>query len=209
MQVKTMKMNTKIRSIGEMMKNPDSWTDEEEKDINKMMEKFGELAKSLKAYNVNTELANNTTNDLSQRFYKEFFIMAAILEAFFSKDEISFKELNQSIYNYVPKEFLWDITVNYQNLIISKMIRLGFLEVIKTEDKYLPTFKITSEGIKIYQAQQLQNLAASSFFSFQTLSLSKKTQKLNVKMYWLTILMLIVTICSVIVTVMSLKNNLN
>lgn len=197
-------MDTKKRSIGEMMKNPESWTDEEKEDYKKMMEPFSELGKSLKAYNINNELTNNTANGLSQRFYKEFFIMAAILEAFFTKDEISFKELNQSIYNYVPKEFLWEITVNYQNLIISKMIRLGFIEVIKTEDKYMPNFKITSEGVKIYKEQQLQNLAASSFFSYQALSLSKKTKKLNVKMLWLTILMLIVTICSVIVTVLSL-----
>lgn len=197
-------MEAKKRSVGEMMKNPDSWTDEEKEDYKKMMETYSDLGKSIKAYNINKELANNTAEGLSQRFYKEFFIMAAILEAFFIKDEISFKELNQSIYNYVPNEFLWEMTVNYQNLIISKMIRLRFIEVIETEDKYMPNFKITSEGVKIYKEQQLQNLAASSFFSYQALSLSKKTKKLNVKMLWLTILMLIVTICSVIVTVLSL-----
>lgn len=163
-------MEAKKRSLGEMMKNPDSWTDEEKDDLKKLTDAFGVLSQTVKAYNIDNELANNTTEILSERFYREFFIMTAILEAFFIKDEISFKELNQNIYNYVPKEFLWEITAQYQNLIISKMIRLGFIEVVETEDKYMPNFKLTIDGAKIYQEQQLQNLAATSFFSHQAIS---------------------------------------
>lgn len=199
-------METKKRSLGEMMKNPDNWTDEEKEDYKKMVEKFSEFGKSIKAYTIDKEIANNTTEVISERFYKEFFIMSAILEAFYVKDKISFVELNQNIYNHVPKEFLYEMSVSYQNLIISKMIRLGFIEVLETGDKYMPDFKITPEGVKIYQEQQLQSIAASSFFSHQALSLNKKTEKLNIIILWLTGLMLVVTICSVIVTILSLKN---
>lgn len=192
-------METKKKSLREMMKNPGSWTDEEKEDYKKKIESFREFEKLSKAHNIDKELTNNTTKILSERFYKEFFIMAAILDAFFIKNEISFKELNQSIYSYTPKDFLWKLTINYQNLIILKMIRLGFIEKIETEDQYMPNFRITSEGIKIYQEQQLQNIAASSFFSYQA-------KNLNIKMMWLTVLMLFVTISSIIVTILSLKN---
>lgn len=180
-----------------MIKNPESWTDEEKESYVKLIEGINDFGQSIKPYNIDTKLANNTTKNISDRFYKELFIKVAILEAFFIKEEISFKELNQSIYNYVPRTFRRNVSINFQNLVILKMIRLGFIEVIKTQDKYMPNFKITLEGVKIYKEQQLQNIAVSSFFSYHT-------KKLNIKILWLTILMLIVTVCSVIATILSL-----
>ena len=189
-------MKEKERSIGKMMENPDSWSEAEIESCNKFVVNFNELMKSTKSYSIDIGQSNNTNNILSERFYREAFIMSAVLEAFYIKDEISYKELNQSIYNYVPKNFLWEITASNQNLIIMKMIRLGFIEVVETDEKYMPHFKITINGIKIFQDQILQNIATSSFFNYQVKTLS-------VKMYWLTIMMLAVTICSIIVTIYS------
>jgi len=197
-------MTKKERSLGELMNDPDNWTEEEQETIKKLMESFSELGKSIKAYQIDKDLTNNTANVLSERFYIEYFIMSAILEAFFLKDELTFKELNQSIHNYVPKDFLWDVPVAYQDLIIKKMIRLGFIDVVDTGDKYNPHFKITIEGVKVYQEQIFQNLASSAFFSYQTLLLNKRTTKLNSSILRLTVLMLIVTVCSVIVTILSI-----
>lgn len=192
------------RSLKELMNDTANGTEEEQENFKKLMESFSELGKSIKSYQIDQDLTNNTSDVLSERFYIEYFIMSAILEAFFLKDELTFKELNQSINNYVPKDFLWNVPVAYQNLIIKKMIRLGFIDVVDIGDKYNPHFKITIEGIKVYQEQIFQNLASSAFFSYQTLLLNKRTIKLNLSILRLTVLMLIVTVCSVIVTIFNI-----
>jgi Mg2+ and Co2+ transporter CorA len=123
--------------------------------------------------------------------------MSAVLEAFSFNNEINFKDLNETILNYVPKKFIWEIRVTELNQIIGKMIRLGFIEPIKTNNEYNPKFKITIKGIETIQQQTYQSLASSSFFNYQTFQLSKRANKMNV-------LMLIVTIMSVIVTLMTI-----
>lgn len=127
--------------------------------------------------------------------------MSAVLEAFLQKDEISFADLNKTIVNYVPKEFVWDISVARINLIISKMIRLGLVELLETENKYAPKFRITLDGVKAYQEHTFQSLATSSFFNYQTYLLSKKADKMSHRMFWVTIVSVVVAILSVFVTI--------
>lgn len=123
--------------------------------------------------------------------------MAGILEAFFERDEISFNDLNESLLNYSPSEFLWDIPVNFINLTIIKMIRLGFIVPIETENIYSPNFKITELGVSALQQQIFQNLASSTFYNYQTHLLNRKTIRIE-------ILMLIITFLSVIATLLSI-----
>ena len=183
-------MGTKKRTLMEISNNPESMTEEEKEGMAKLFESFKELGKLCEPYNNIEPVLKNTASTLSERFYQEHFIMSAILEAFFFKNEISFKELNETIVNYVPKEFIWDISVARINLVISKMIRLGLVEAIETDNKYAPNFKITDDGVKAYQAHTFQSLATSSFFNYQT--------------YRMSILMMIVTIISVLVAILSI-----
>ena len=136
-------MGTKKRTLMEIFNNPESMTEEEKEGMAKLFESFKELVKSCEPYSNIEPVLKNTASTLSERFYQEHFIMSAILEAFFFKNEISFKELNETIVNYVPKGFIWDISVARINLVISKMIRLGLVEAIETDNKYAPNFKIT------------------------------------------------------------------
>jgi hypothetical protein len=189
-----MEQKTRKRSLREICKAPNSMTEEEKVDMLKMFESFREFGKAIEPYSNIKPILNNTTTTLSKRFYQEHFIMSAVLEAFFLKNEISFAELNKTIINYVPKGFVWDISVTRINLIISKMIRLGLVEPIGTENKYAPKFKITLDGVKAYQAHTFQTLATSSFFSYQTYQLNKK-------MLWVTIISVIVAITSIVVTI--------
>ena len=183
-------MGTKKRTLMEIFNNPESMTEEEKEGMAKLFESFKELVKSCEPYSNIEPVLKNTASTLSERFYQEHFIMSAILEAFFFKNEISFKELNETIVNYVPKGFIWDISVARINLVISKMIRLGLVEAIETDNKYAPNFKITDDGVKAYQAHTFQSLATSSFFNYQT--------------YRMSILMMIVTIISVLVAILSI-----
>lgn len=162
-------------------------TDEEKKEMTALFETFKELGKACDAYKIQ-HILKNTANTLSERFYQEHFIMSAVLEAFFFKNEISFKELNETIVNYVPKEFIWDISVARINLVISKMIRLGLVKAIEIDNEYAPNFKITDDGIKAYQAHTFQSLATSSFFNYQTYQLNKKADRMSKLMLFATII---------------------
>lgn len=113
-------MGTKKRTLMEIFNNPESMTEEEKEGMAKLFESFKELVKSCEPYSNIEPVLKNTASTLSERFYQEHFIMSAILEAFFFKNEISFKELNETIVNYVPKGFIWDISVARINLVISK-----------------------------------------------------------------------------------------
>lgn len=184
----------------EMMDNPDSMTNEEIQEFKKLIEIFNDLGKSFEAYKLDV-YSNNTTKNLSKRFYQEHFIMAGVLEAFIIKNEITFKELNQSLHKYAPKDFLWDITAHYQNSIITKMIRLGLICPIKTDNKYMPKFTITDDGVLAYQQQTYQTLASTSFFNYQTYQLSKRANRMNKLMLLVTILSVVVTVLVTIVTI--------
>lgn len=179
----------KKRTLREISKNPENMTEEERKDMAGLFASLKELGKACEPYNIKT-IRKNTVNTLSKRFYQEHFIMSAVLESFFDKNEISFKELNEAIVNYIPKEFNWNISVARIDLIISKMIKLGFVEPIETDNEYAPNFKITDDGVKAYQEHTFQSLATSSFFNYQT--------------YRMSILMMIVTIVSVLVAILSI-----
>lgn len=180
--------------------SPENMTEEEKKGMSKLFETLRELGKVCESYNIECN-SKNTTNRLSKRFYQEHFIMSAILEAFFIKDEISFKELNQTIANYIPQEFIWDIPVAQINLVIVKMKRLGFIELVETENEYAPNFKITDDGAKAYQVHTFQTLATSSFFNYQTYHLNKKADRISKLMLIATIVSILVAILSVIVTI--------
>lgn len=84
---------------------------------------------------------------------------------------------------------------------ISKMIRLGLVEAIETDNKYAPNFKITDDGIKAYQEHTFQTLATSSFFNYQTYQLNKKADRMSKLMLAATIASVLVAILSVIVTI--------
>ena len=193
-----------MKTFGEILRNPDNLTEEEKKEILDMAEALKDLPKRVEAYKDLKLHDNNTEEVLSERFYQENFIMYAILETFLFKDKVSFGDINQSIILYAPKDFAWDISVARINMIIAKMIRLGFIEKIESENEYNPNFIITEEGIKIHQNQTLQTLASSAFYSYHTHLLNKEVKALSKRMFWLTVLSVIATIASTVVTIMSI-----
>lgn len=194
-------MNRNMKTFGEILRNPDNLTEEEKKEILDMAEVLKDLPKRVEAYKDLKLHDNNTEEVLSERFYQENFIMYAILETFLFKDKVSFGDINQSIILYAPKDFTWDISVARINMIIAKMIRLGFIEKIESENEYNPNFIITEEGIKIHQNQTLQTLASSAFYSYHTYELNKKANRLSKTMLVVTIISIIVAILSLLVTI--------
>jgi len=167
-------------------------------DYQKMQSALQDLKNVTSVYYVKTE-PNITTNKLSCGFYVDNLIMAAVMESFYSGNERSFKDINMSIRQKIPK-WIWRLKLSLLDIhkSIYKLSRLGFIQLINVEDKYNPKYKMTVDGVKALQNQTFQNLAATSFFSYQTYIMNRKS-------FWLTIFMLIVTIMSVIVTIISLN----
>lgn len=194
-------MNEHKRTFQEIIDHPETITADEKKDIEELYNALEKLMKISEGYKNIKQSMKNTENILSERFYQEHFIMSAILEAFSFQNKISFKQLNEYIINYVPQEFMWDISVARINSIISKMIRLRLIEPIRTENEYTPDFIITNEGLKAFQEHTFQTLATSSFFSYHTYKLNKQANQMSKSMLLVTISSVIVTILSIIVTI--------
>lgn len=164
-------MGTKERTLKEIMDNPESMTDDEKESLKKIGETFSEFAKSMEAYkDIDIKDNNNNAENIFKRHSSEYYVMAIVLESFFycNKLEISFKELNSIIYEFSPKDLIWDTSVTFVNAIITKMIFLSLIEPIETENKYIPNFRITEDGIRAFQDHRFQNLAATSFANQQS-----------------------------------------
>lgn len=183
-----------------------STTDNSEKDWNELLKNL-ENAKKIgspwEAYNF-TLTNKNTKNRVASSFYIEHFFMAAILEAFLINERLDFKDLNKAIYEYVPKDFIWDIPANISQIVILKMVRLGYIEASKNENGILPIFSITKLGIETLQQQTFQNLSATSFFNYQTHLLSEQSQLLNRRSFKVNVLAMSVAILSVIMTILTM-----
>lgn len=170
--------------------------EEQESFIKRSQELRSSVLTAAKAYNVKPNY-ENTTEHIANRFYAENLIMAGVLEAFYAKSEISLKDLNQSIENYIHSELKKDLTLKFQKEAIAKTIKLGYITVVETEDGNMPNFKITDLGIKTMQNQTFQTLAATSFFNYQTQQLNNNSVKIS---NW----MLIIAIISVVASIVSI-----
>lgn len=188
-----------MKSLADLSKHPEDVSEQDLIEFKRLIEAVHEFGKSLEGYNVELNF-KNTASHVSKRFYVEQVTMAAVLDAFLSKNEIDFKELNNHVFNYVPKHFLSELPVTFFQNIILKMIRLGLITAKETENIYMPVFEITEIGIHSLQQQTFQSLASSSFYSYQT-------NNVNQKLLLLTVCVLIVTIASVVVTVLALTAN--
>ncbi len=157
----------------------------------------------------NFKISNErTTSDITIQLYQEHFCIATVLEAFITSEEIEFKDLNQYVFSVAPNDFL-NMSVARFNLVLAKMIRLGYLVADLESEKQ--KFAITELGVKVWQQQTFQSLAATSFFSYQSQLINIESHKLNKtsvilnkSVLILTAFSLIVAIASIIIAVYSL-----
>lgn len=127
--------------------------------------------------------------------YVEHFLMSSILDAFMHRGSLNLKELFGILFNQkIPKYFLSNVPVNHFDLIIIKMIKLGYVEPYREEKTVVPIFQLTDLGITTLQQRTLENLALSSFYSYQSYKLDKRAIYLS----------LIATVISVIAVIISI-----
>lgn len=125
--------------------------------------------------------------------------MSSILDAFMFRESLNLKELYNIVISYkIPQDFLHSIPAKQLDLIIIEMIKLGYIEPYRKEITLVPIFQLTELGIKILQERTLQNLALTSFYSYQSYKLNKRTINLS-------LMALVVSIVAIIVSVIITK----
>jgi hypothetical protein len=150
----------------------------------------------------NFKISNErTTSDVAIQLYQEHFCIATVLEAFIAGEEIEFKDLNHYVFSVAPSDFL-DMSVARFNLTLAKMIRLGYLIADLKSEKQ--KFAITELGVKVWQQQTFQSLAATSFFSYQSQLLNVESHRLNKTSVTLNKSVLILSAFSLIVAILSI-----
>jgi len=184
-----------MNTVSYLKKHPEKVTKEDAQAFFQLLQVVKVIGKQTEGYNIKID-SNNTTDYISTNLYQEHSAMSAILEAFIDKNEINYKDLNESVFNRIPKEVSNIPIITYQTVIL-RMIRMGLITSCESEDEYLPIFKITDIGIDALTKQTFQSLAASSFYNYQTRELNKRYLRLN-------LYMLIVTIVSILVTLITI-----
>lgn len=150
----------------------------------------------------NFEPSKNMTADVTAAsFYIEHLYMSAALEAFLKYNKVDLKRLNESMINGSPVELL-DIPVAASQAVITKMIKLGYIEAIEVKGD-LPQFSLTQVGLELLQNQTLKNLSATSFFNYQTHLLNKQMHALAKRSMIISLVGAAIAVLSVIISIAS------
>lgn len=122
----------------------------------------------------------NSDHVISKYLYAKNFLMSAILDIFMSHTIISTKDLYSIILiGRIPEFFLEKIPFKYFKEVITEMIKLGYIESCEKETDE-PALQLTELGIKVLQQRTLESLALTSFYSYQSYKLDKRTIALSV-----------------------------
>ncbi|QIH33881.1 hypothetical protein [Sphingobacterium sp. DR205] len=144
----------------------------------------------------------NTDDRVAKNIYVEHFLMSSIMEAFMFRESLNLKELYKIVLSSkVPESFIWDIPIEKLNLTIIEMIKLGYMETYQKEKTIVPIFQITDLGFKVLQDRTLQNLALTSFYSYQSQKLNERAIDLSKRAVNLSLVAIYISVLSVIVTI--------
>ena len=165
------------------------------------MRAIKELGKRMEPalYGVTLE-SGRSREEITQGYYVETMLMAAILESFVMSPEQELKDISKFVFNYTDKAFIWDVPVTEFFKCLSKSCAIGLLDVTK-EDKYNPSFAITDDGYIALRQQTYANLAQSALFNLKTQQLNDKAVELSEQTVKLNKRMLVVAIASAVAAV--------
>lgn len=157
----------------------------------------------LETFHEITDDTGNSIAELSTRYYHEYLILDAILEAFVYKNTYKFSELNKWVFSFGDNKFYYDVSVPFYETCIWKSCSLGYIEIISEKDVSDPEFELTEEGLKALQNQTLSSLAQSTLYNYQASLANEKSIELNHQIKKLTHIALIFAIFSSLLTFVS------
>ncbi|CAG5074461.1 hypothetical protein DYBT9623_05148 [Dyadobacter sp. CECT 9623] len=143
---------------------------------------------------------NKVTNEIySKLYFVRYQYMAVILDALSYGQTLSLKRLNEAIYNNLPKEIVKKTPEAMSRLIFIKMQAVGYITINETEKNYFE-FSITDIGLEVARNMNIHNMAATTFFSYQT-------QKSNKLALVLAVSSVVIAIISAILAYKALVTN--
>ncbi len=194
-----------MATMGEIMKDPSKATEEDFKtmrDINSLVNSLKEKMEPYQGFNIN---AGRPMKEIALRFYQENLILSAILEAFVYIESYSFANLNKWVFDYVDKDFMWEVSVPYYNMCVAKLCNIGLLKaVFQDEHDNNPNITITDQGKEALRQQTYANLAQSSLFNYQASLFNEQSVKLNKQIKWITVVSAFVAFAALVVAIIAL-----
>lgn len=194
-----------MATMGEIMKDPSKATEEDVKamrDINSLVNSLKEKMEPYQGFNIN---AGRPMKEIALRFYQESLILSAILEAFVYNESYSFANLNKWVFDYVDKDFMWEISVPYYNMCVAKLCNIGLLKaVFQDENDNNPNITITDKGKEALRQQTYANLAQSALFNYQAGKMNEQSVELNKSIKKLTAVSVIVSVAALLVAIVAL-----
>lgn len=194
-----------MATMGEILKDPSKATEEDVKamrDINSLVNSLKEKMEPYQGFNIN---AGRPMKEIALRFYQESLILSAILEAFVYIESYSFANLNKWVFDYVDKDFMWEVSVPYYNMCVAKLCNIGLLKaVFQDENDNNPNITITDQGKEALRQQTYANLAQSALFNYQASLSNEQSVKLNRQIKCITVVSAFVAFAALVVAVIAL-----
>ncbi len=194
-----------MATLGEIMRDPSKTSKEDVEnfdEIIKILENFKEKARPYEGISLDS---GRNISEISQRVYQENLLLSAIMEAFVFKKEYRFGELNTWVFNYVDKDFIWDVSIPYYRMCIYKLCNLQLLNESKeNEEDNNPLYTITDKGIDSLREQIFSNLAQSSLYNYQASKMNEQSISINKSIKRITWGALITAIVSAVIALLAL-----
>ena len=202
--------NTGVMAGQEELSSMESAFKEDLDALQENHKEFHSIKEFLETFHGITENSGKSIAELSTRFYHEYLILDAILEAFVYNDTYRFSELNKWVYSYGDKKFYYDVSVPFYEACIWKLCSLGFIKMISEKTNPDPEFILTEEGLKALQNQVFSNLAQSTLYNYQasmanekSIELANQSVEINHRIKRLTKIAMVFAICSTLLTLFS------
>lgn len=194
-----------MTTLGEIMNDPSKATEKDVNALRDIFDKLNLLKYSLKPYEGITMNSGRPIKEIALRFYQENLILSAILEAFVYKDNYFFVDLNKWVFDYIDKDFIWEVSIPYYNGCVAKLCNTGLLKAEFKADKDInPEISITEEGKSALRQQTYANLAQSSLYNYQASLSNEESVKLNRQIKWITVMSVIVSVAALFVAIIAL-----
>lgn len=194
-----------MATLGEIMNDPSNAKQEDINALRDIFDKLNLLKNNLKPYEGVTVNSGRPIKEIAIRFYQENLILSAILEAFVYKEKYYFADLNKWVFDYIDKDFIWEISIPYYNRCVAKLCNIGLLKAEFSDNKDVnPEISITEEGKIALRQQTYANLAQSSLFNYQASLSNEESVKLNRQIKKITIISVIVSVLALAVAIIAL-----
>jgi len=194
-----------MATLGEIMRDPSKASKEDVEnfdEIVKILEDFKEKAKPYEGISLDS---GRNISEISQQVYQENLLLSTIMEAFVFKKEYRFSELNTWVFNFVDKDFIWDVSIPYYSMCIDKLCILQLLnETKENEEDNNPLYTITDKGMDSLREQIFSNLAQSSLYNYQASKMNEQSISINKSIKRITWGALITAIVSALIALLAL-----